>query len=54
MKEFTKETILQVAKTLAANYEKQDIIDTTFGATLPDRNVVYSILDDLHKLSFPG
>jgi len=54
MKEITKDTILDVAKALAENYEKQDIIDTSFRASLPDRQVVYSILDDLHKISFPG
>jgi serine O-acetyltransferase len=54
MKELTKDTILNVSKALADNYEKQDIIDTSFRASLPDRQVVYSILDDLHKISFPG
>jgi serine O-acetyltransferase len=54
MKEQIRETILDTAKKLAANYEKQDIIDTSFRASLPDRQAVYSILEDLHKISFPG
>ena len=54
MKEQIRDTILDTAKKLAANYEKQDIIDTSFRASLPDRQAVYSILEDLHKISFPG
>lgn len=54
MKEYTKDTILKVASQLAENYTTQDMIDTSLRAKLPDRQVVYSILEDLHKLTFPG
>lgn len=54
MKEKTKDTILSVSKKLADNYMTQDMIDTSLRAKLPDRQVVYSILEDLHKLTFPG
>lgn len=54
MKESTKDTILKVASQLADNYTTQDMIDTSLRAKLPDRQVVYSILEDLHKLTFPG
>lgn len=54
MKEKTKDTILSVSKKLADNYTTQDMIDTSLRAKLPDRQVVYSILEDLHKLTFPG
>ena len=50
----TRDTILSTARTLAENYEKQDIMDTSLKANLPDRQVIYSILEDLHKISFPG
>ena len=54
MKESTKEVILGISKQLAQNYEMQDMIESTMGAALPDREVVYSLLDDLHKITFPG
>lgn len=54
MKDMTKDVILDISKQLAGNYEVQDIIDTSLRATLPDRQMVYSILEDLHKITFPG
>lgn len=54
MNGMARETILELSKKMARNYETQDIMDTSSKANLPDRQVVYSILDDLHKISFPG
>ena len=54
MKAVTKDTILDISKQLTQNYETQDIADTSLKTNLPDREVVYSIIDDLHKLTFPG
>ena len=54
MNEMTRDIILETSKTLASNYEEQDILDTSLKSNLPDREVVYSILDDLHKITFPG
>ena len=53
MNDMTRNVILDAAKTLAGNYETQNIMDTSLKANLPDRQVVYSILEDLHKISFP-
>lgn len=54
MKDMTREVILGASKKLAANYGAQDILDTSLKANLPDREVVYSIIDDLSKITFPG
>ena len=54
MKAITKDTILDISKQLTQNYETQDIADTSLKTNLPDREVVYSIIDDLHKITFPG
>ncbi len=54
MNGMARETILELSKKMARNYEMQDIMDTSSKAYLPDRQVVYSILNDLHKISFPG
>ena len=54
MKDMTREVILGTSKKLAANYGAQDILDTSLKANLPDREVVYSIIDDLSKITFPG
>lgn len=54
MENKTKDTIIDITKKLTANYETQDIVDTSLKTNLPDRQVVYSILDDLHKITFPG
>ncbi len=54
MNGMARETILELSKKMARNYEKQDILDTSSKTNLPDREMVYSILDDLHKISFPG
>lgn len=54
MKDMTREVILDTSKKLAANYGAQDILDTSLKANLPDREVVYSIIDDLSKITFPG
>ena len=54
MENITKDIILDISKQLTMNYETQDIEDTSLKTNLPDRQVVYSILDDLHKITFPG
>ena len=54
MKDMRREVILGTSKNLAENYRAQDILDTSLKTNLPDREVVYSIIDDLSKLTFPG
>lgn len=54
MKDTTKSIILDVTKALNTNYEKQSIMSTATKANLPDRQVLYGIIDDLYKLTFPG
>ncbi len=54
MNGMARETILELSRRMAQNYEKQDILDTSSKTNLPDRQIVYSILDDLHRISFPG
>lgn len=54
MKNMTKETIQEISKKLNGNYETQDIKDFSLKTDIPDREVVYSILEDLHKITFPG
>ena len=54
MKDIAKDTILDVSKKLTQNYETQSIMDFSLKTDLPDREVVYSILEDLHKITFPG
>ena len=54
MENRTKDTILDITKKLTANYETQDIIDASLKTNLPDREEVYRILEELHKITFPG
>ncbi len=54
MKDKTKDTILDVAKQLTSNYEKQEVASAAMKTRLPDVEVVYSMIDDLRKLTFPG
>lgn len=54
MNEMTRNMIMGTAKKLASNYEEQNIMDTSLKTNLPDREVVYSIIDDLLKITFPG
>ena len=54
MKEMRREVILGTSKKLAENYREQDILDTSLKTNLPDREIVYSIIDDLSKITFPG
>lgn len=54
MKDIAKDTILDVSKKLTQNYEAQSIMDFSLKTDLPDREVVYSVLEDLHKITFPG
>ena len=54
MENTTKESILKISKQLATNYETQNSLDPSLRSNLPDRQVVYSIIDDLHKITFPG
>ena len=54
MKDKTKDTILDVAKHLTSNYEKQEVASSAMKTKLPDVEVVYSMIDDLRKLTFPG
>lgn len=50
----TKENILQIAEQLTANYDRQNVGGSSLKAKLPDVDVVYSMIDDLQKLTFPG
>lgn len=50
----TKESILRVAEQLTANYDRQNVGGSSLKAKLPDVDVVYSMIDDLQKLTFPG
>lgn len=50
----TKESILQIAEQLTANYDRQNVGDSSLRAKLPNVDVVYSMIDDLQKLTFPG
>lgn len=54
MKTITKETILDVSKKLTVNYDAQDIKDSSLKTDIPDREVIYSLIDDLHRITFPG
>ena len=54
MKDKTKDTILDIAKQLTTNYEKQEVASSAMKTKLPDVEVVYSIIEDLRKLTFPG
>ena len=54
MKDKTKDTILDIAKQLTSNYEKQEVACSAMKAKLPDVEVVYRIIEDLRKLTFPG
>lgn len=54
MKDCAREVILETSKKLASNYEAHEILDTSLKANLPDREVVYSIIEDLSKITFPG
>ena len=54
MNNLTRDIIMGTAKRLASNYESQNILDTSLKTNLPDREVVYSIIDDLMKITFPG
>ena len=54
MSDTAKDIILGVSKELTKNYEEQNIVDISLTPNLPDREVVYCILEDLHKISFPG
>lgn len=50
----TKESILRVAEQLTANYDRQNVGGSSLKAKLPDVDIVYSMIDDLQKLTFPG
>lgn len=54
MNEMTRDIIMGTAKKLASNYEAQNILDTSLKTNLPNREVIYSMMEDLHKVSFPG
>lgn len=54
MENTTRESILNISKQLASNYEVQNSLDSSLRSNLPDRQVIYSIIEDLHKLTFPG
>lgn len=54
MDETTRDVILGTSKELVSNYVRQNILDTSLKPNLPDTKVVYSILDDLLKITFPG
>ena len=50
----TRESILNISKKLTSNYEKQNVVSSSLKTELPDVQVIYSIIDDLQKLTFPG
>lgn len=54
MENMTRDTIMATAKKLVANYETQNISDTSLKSNLPDREEIYALLDDLMKITFPG
>ncbi len=54
MNTITRNAILDASKALAENYKTQSTIDPSLKENLPDREMVYSILEELHKISFPG
>lgn len=54
MDETTRDVILGTSKELVSNYVRQNILDTSLKPNLPDTKVVYSIIDDLLKITFPG
>lgn len=54
MNETTREIIMGTARSLAANYEAQNILDTSLKTNLPDPQMIYGIIEDLHKITFPG
>ncbi len=54
MDETTRDVILGTSRELVSNYVKQNILDTSLKPNLPDTKVVYSIIDDLLKITFPG
>ena len=54
MKGTTKDRILDITKKLTRNYEVQDVVGTSLKTNLPDRDEIYRILEDLHKITFPG
>lgn len=54
MKNTTREMILNLSKKMNENYEMQHVLDASLKTKLPDVQVVYSMIDDLQKLSFPG
>lgn len=54
MEKMTRDIIMGTAKRLASNYETQNILDTSLKTNLPNREVVYEIIEDLHKITFPG
>lgn len=54
MEQNTKQSIEQVARQVAAQYENNDLLCGREGLTLPDRDVVIGIMKDLRKIMFPG
>lgn len=54
MRSSAKDIILDISNKMTQNYEKQDKADASLDTDLPDREVVYSMIEDLHKITFPG
>lgn len=54
MENMTRDIIMATSKSLVANYETQNISDTSLKSNLPDREEIYGLLDDLMKITFPG
>lgn len=50
----TNEVLKNVYKKIADNYGKQDLLDVSLRDKLPDRQIIYSIINDLLKITFPG
>ena len=54
MKKETKQSIEQVARQIAAQYENNELLCGREGLRLPDRSVIIAMLKELRKIMFPG
>lgn len=50
----TMKQIQDTASQLKQNYEEQKLFDMALGDKVPKKDMIISILNDLHKLTFPG
>ncbi|MCH5266307.1 MAG: serine acetyltransferase [Lachnospiraceae bacterium] len=54
MEKETTQSIEAVAKQIASQYRKNELLSGREGLSLPDRSIVIGILKDLRKIMFPG